>query len=253
MSVLALYNIKGGVGKTAAAVNIGYCATLEDITTLIIDLDPQGSATYYFRTKPSKKYNAKKLVQGGDVLGKYIKGTDFINLDILPSHLSLRSLDILFNKKSHSKKRLQNILKPLKKQYPLIILDCPPNISLETENIFRATDVILIPFIPTTLSLLGYDRVLEYFQQKALNTSCIKVFFSMVAQRKSMHKQIMKKMVLDDSHFFNIAIPYSSEVEKMGIHREPVLVTKPNSKASAAFIRLWNETKPFLFLPQRNI
>lgn len=246
MSIVSLYNIKGGVGKTAAAVNLSYIASRENNATLLIDLDPQGSATYYFRIRPSKKFGAKKLLKGGEAVEKYIKGTDFDNLDMLPAHLSFRSLDVLFHEKAHPKKRLQKILEPLRREYTTIILDCPPNISLESENVFRTSDAILVPFIPTSLSLLGYTKIIEFFDKQQLDHTRIKVFFSMVESRKNMHQDMVKQMLSEDPHFLNISIPYSSDVERMGIHREPVVVTKPRIKASVAFRQLWEQTRLFL-------
>lgn len=243
MHTVALYNIKGGVGKTAAAVNLAYLAARDHIPTLLCDLDPQGSATYYFRIKPSKKFNAKKLVKGGKSLEKNIKGTDFEDLDLLPADLSFRSLDLLLNDMKHSKKQLRKVLEPLEEEYDLIILDCPPNITLESENVFRAADNVLVPFIPTSLSVVGYNKLLEFFKKREMDDSHIFAFFSMVEGRKKMHKELIDKMSREDSHFIDVQIPYAADVEKMGLFREPVIATKPRSKAALAFEELWRTTK----------
>ena len=94
MTIFALYNIKGGVGKTAAAVNLSYLASKEGFATLLIDLDPQGSASFYFRLKSEKKFTSKKLLRGGKNIAASVKGTDFFNLDALPSTLSFRKMDV---------------------------------------------------------------------------------------------------------------------------------------------------------------
>ena len=88
MTVLSVYNIKGGVGKTATAVNLSYLAANEDKSTLLCDLDPQSSATYYFRIKPKMKTGLKPLVKGKKSLEKNIKGTDYNCLDLLPADFS---------------------------------------------------------------------------------------------------------------------------------------------------------------------
>ncbi len=115
MRTIALYSNKGGVGKTAAAVNLSYLSAQTGAKTLICDIDPQSSATYYLRVKPKLKSGAKGFLNGGKKFYKSIKGTDYDNLDLLPADFSHRRLDIAFNQLKRSKNRLKQILKPLKK------------------------------------------------------------------------------------------------------------------------------------------
>ena len=114
MSTLALYSNKGGVGKTTTAVNLSYLAARTGSKTLICDLDPQGSATYYFRVRPKLKSGAKAFIKGGKNVYKSVKGTDYENLDLLPADFSLRNLDLTFDKLKRSKMRLGQILNPFK-------------------------------------------------------------------------------------------------------------------------------------------
>ena len=94
MTTLALYSNKGGVGKTATAVNLAYLAAQSGKTTLICDLDPQASATFYFRVKPRLKRKAQGFVKVGKPIDRSIKGTDYEGLDLLPADFSHRNLDI---------------------------------------------------------------------------------------------------------------------------------------------------------------
>ena len=94
MRVLATYNIKGGVGKTATTVNLAYLASQQGIRTLVWDLDPQGAASYYFRVKAKVKGGGKKLIKGRTDLDARIKATDFPGLDLLPADFSYRHLDL---------------------------------------------------------------------------------------------------------------------------------------------------------------
>ncbi len=175
--IYACYNIKGGVGKTAATVNLAYLSAVSGKQTLICDLDPQGSTTFYFRIRPGKKHSKKSLLEGGKKIDKNIRETDFENLHLLPADLSYRNLDLSLDDEKKSKKRLKSVLKPYQSMYDAVFLDCPPNITLLSENIFWAADCIIVPVIPTTLSHLTFGKLLEFFEVKKLESKKITAFF----------------------------------------------------------------------------
>ena len=188
MKIIALYNIKGGVGKTATAVNLAYLAASEGYRVLLFDLDPQSAATFYFRIKPKLKKGIKKLISNAQVIDKRIKGTDYEGLDLLPSDTSMRKMDLLLYGAKKNTKILRSILEPMKNQYDLLFLDSPPNITLVSENIFYAADYILVPVIPTPLSLRTFEQINRFFMKKKIDTAKIIPFFSMVERRKKVHK-----------------------------------------------------------------
>jgi len=243
MKTIALYSIKGGVGKTAAAVNLAYITAKEGNFTLICDLDPQSAATYYFRIRASKKFSANKFIKGGKNIDKNIKGTDFLNLDLLPSKLSYRNFDLALDALKNSTTKLKQLFKQVENDYDYLFLDCPPGISLLSENIFNAADIILVPIIPTTLSIRTYIKLLKFFKKNKLNITKIYPFFSMVEKRKSLHQDTIKKIGKKKNNFLISHIPYRSDVEKMGIFRQPVPEYEPYSPASESYFRLWDEVK----------
>lgn len=243
MKTIALYSIKGGVGKTAACANLAYLAAQGQVATLLCDLDPQGSSTFYFRIRPKSKHNSRRFLKGGKRIDKAIRGTDFEGLDLLPADLSYRNLDIQLNDYSKSRNRLKGLLTELKGTYDYIFLDCPPNITLVSENVFAAADVILVPMIPTTLSLITYRKLTQFFDTAGLNGKKLVPFLSMVERRKRMHRETIREIMAAGINPLNIVIPYSADVERMGFHRAPLTHYRPTSTGGMAFTKLWQEVQ----------
>jgi cellulose biosynthesis protein BcsQ len=243
MTTLAIYSNKGGVGKTTTAVNLSYLSGQSGAKTLICDLDPQGSATYYFRVKPKLKSGAKGFIKGGKQVYKSVKGTDYENLDLLPADFSLRNLDVSFNEMKRSKMRLRKILKPFQDEYDVIILDCPVTISILADNIFNAVDYTLVPLIPTTLSVRTYKQLLSFCKKNNYDAGRIYSFFSMVDRHKKMHRELMTTVSKAFNGVLQSFIPYLAQIEKMGIYREPVAVSSPGSVASRSYQNLWRKVQ----------
>jgi cellulose biosynthesis protein BcsQ len=241
MKILATYNIKGGVGKTAAAVNLAYLATRGGARTLVWDLDPQGAATFYFRVKPRVKGGSKRLLRGKGELDARIKGTDYPNLELLPADFSYRHMDIVLDDAKKPTNRLRKLLKPLARQYDYLVLDCPPSISLVSEAVFRAADVLLVPIIPTTLSLRTLEQLLQFRADHGLDGVAVLPFFSMVDRRKKLHRSVLESLPAEVPQLLTTAIPYASDVERMGLAREPLNAFAPRCRAARAYQALWAE------------
>ncbi|WP_305910098.1 ParA family protein [Methylomarinum sp. Ch1-1] len=243
MTVIAAYNIKGGVGKTSTAVNLAYCAAQQGHQTLIWDLDPQGASSYYFRIKAKVKGGGKSLVAGDRDLDALIKGTDFENLDMLPADFSFRNLDLRLDERKKPTRRLQKLLKPLREEYQLIFLDCPPNISLLSEAVFEAADILLSPVIPTSLSIRSLAQLKRFLEEHKLKNLKLMPFLSMADRRKKMHREVMAHLVEDYPELLETVIPCASDIERMGLERMPVAVFAGKSRASEAYRALWREVE----------
>jgi chromosome partitioning protein len=240
MFITSLYNLKGGVGKTASCVNFAHMAARDGYKVLLWDLDPQGAASFYYNAQPKEKVTAKKIIEHTLDLEEAIMATPYEGLDIIPADLSARKLDLLLDDKS-SKKQIRNLLKTVADTYDFVFIDCPPGFSSLADNIFFASDAVLMPVIPTTLSIRTYEIVKHYFEEKG-DVEKLMCFFTMVDIRKNMHKDVMLQLH-KDKRFFEYYIPYLSDVEKMGVHHAPLETFAPSSYAATCYRALWNEIK----------
>jgi chromosome partitioning protein len=241
MKIIACYSNKGGVGKTATSVNLAYASAMKGRSTLLCDLDPQGASGFYFRVKPSKKLQNKAFFK--DVKGflDAIRASDFDNLDLLPANLTYRDFDIFLSRMKNSRSRLTKALKELKSDYDVVILDCPPNISLLSENVFKTADKIVVPVIPTTLSVRTFEQLNDFFKENEYQRKKIMPFFSMVQNSKKLHKETMITLRKNYKSLLKNYIPFSSEIEKMGVHRAPVVTFAGKDFAANVYSDIWNE------------
>ncbi len=242
MVTLAIYNLKGGVGKTAASINLAYSFAREGYKTLVWDLDPQGSSSFYLGASATVKNESRKLLNSEMELADAIQSTAYENLDIIPADISARHADILLHEMKQSRRKLLSLLTPLKKDYDIVILDSPPGISVLHDAVFVAADWVLMPNIPTTLSIRSYETVDRYFKENDLDRSKIKCFFSMVDHRKNLHHEVMNEFY-KDKFFLKSYIPYLSDVEKMGLHAAPLETFAASSYAAQCYRDLWKEIR----------
>ena len=242
MKVIACYSNKGGVGKTATAVNLAYSLSSAGVRTLLCDLDPQGASGYYFRLKPSKKLTDARFFDDAKQLRKAIRESDFENLDILPSNPSYREFDILLSQMRAGQPHLGRALSGVEKDYEVVVLDCPPNMSLLSSYIFETADAVVVPVIPTTLSQRTLEQLIKVFRKKNLQTKKLHCFFSMVQRAKNLHQDTIEDMRNSyGKRFLTAQVPFASDVEKMGVHRAPVMVTARSSPAAQAYVSLCEE------------
>jgi cellulose biosynthesis protein BcsQ len=243
--IIGSYAIKGGVGKTATVVNLAYLAASEGAHTLIWDLDPQGAVSFYFRVQPGRRGGIKRLLRGGDALRSAIRSTDYANLDLLPADTSHRKVERLLHRSDKPHKLIGSRLKGLDEHYDYVFLDCPAGMSLLHESVLRHLDALVVPLIPTTLSLRTYSQLLEMLERVPHGAETLELmpFFSMCDRRKRMHSEIMAGVLSGGAPPLSSAVPYAVEVERMGNKRMPVDRFAGTSDAAVAYRALWGEIK----------
>ena len=246
MKTIATYSIKGGVGKTSAAVNLGALAAADGLRTVLWDLDPQGAASYLLRIKPKVKGGGRRLIRDRDPL-EVMKGTDVEGLDLLPADFSYRNLDLELDRRKRPLAGVGRVLGRLADDYDLAILDCAPSISLVSENVFSAAELLLVPLIPSTLSVRTLDQLRAFLAGVDHAAPDVLAFFSMVDRRKRLHRELVASL----PGVADAAIPAASAVELMGLTRAPVVVTAPRHKAALAYAALWAGTREAAGLPAR--
>lgn len=240
MKVLATYSIKGGVGKTTSAVNLASEAARAGARVLVWDLDPQGAASFYLRTKARVKGGTGRLVRDKGELADHVRGTDVGAVHLIPADFSLRHLDLHLDATKRPTERIATLLAPLDDRYDVAFLDCPPSISLASESVFGAAGALLVPVIPTTLSARTLAQLAGFLEADP-DAPALLPHFTMVDRRKRLHREQLEALAAAWPVFLSTSIPAASAVERMGVERAPVAAFAPASAAARAFRDLWAE------------
>jgi chromosome partitioning protein len=227
--LIAVYSLKGGVGKTTLAVNLAAESALRrGKKTLLWDLDPQSGASFILGHEPDKKARAKSVFERDVSPNKLIQKTAIAGLDLLPADISLRGLDGLLANLG-KKKRLAKLVEAIGVQYDRIFLDCPPGLTETSEQMMRAADVIIVPVIPSPLSQRALDDVVSHLKEHHKGHAPLLPVFSMVDRRRNLH---IAATATDPDW---PRIPMASAVEQMAVHRAPVGVFAHRSPSGEAF------------------
>ena len=140
-------------------------------------------------------------------------------------------------------RKLSKLLAPLAAEYDVVFLDCPPSVSLVSENVLHAADLIVVPLIPTTLSVRTLEQLSDFVEEFKGHRPDILAFFSMVDRRKKLHREITEKLAAERYEVARTLIPALSVIEMMSVERAPVAVFAPSSAAAKAYRGLWAELR----------
>ena len=243
MTIVAVYNMKGGVGKTTCAVNLGYLAAQSGRKTLIWDLDAQAAATFALRVSPEETRFGKAALRNAEVWRDAVRETDHLDLDLLPADFSYRNLDRFLDQLGDPKRVMRRMLAELGSEYGLVLLDCPAGFTALSEAVIASVDVLLVPTIPTTLSM---RTLLRLTQSLGPGAPAVLPFVSMMDRRKALHASLARWAENHPEMFLRAQIPYASSVEQMGVRRAPVAIYDARDPAARAFANLWREVEAHL-------
>ncbi len=241
MRVIAFYNLKGGVGKTASAVNIAHLASRSRLRTLLWDLDPQGAGSWYLGSDEMATFSAKKVLKRKVSPADLVVNTAYDRLSLIPADFSYRGFDLDIERFVNSGAALKRTIDPFGETYSLAVLDCPPSLSRLAEEVFAIADAIFVPVIPTPLSLRAFEQVRAFMKKKKLGHKHLYPFFTMVDMRRNLHRDLVRNPPDALRRLMFPAIPYSTMIEKMGETRAPVTAFAPGHPAAHAYQRLWED------------
>jgi chromosome partitioning protein len=241
--IYAVSNIKGGVGKTTTAVNLAYLSAVAGAATLLWDLDAQGGATYALCGEPHEHASAKKLLAGKRELPELVLATGYPGLDLLPADFSYRNFAVQLAARRHPTERLLKMSRPLREIYAALFLDCPAGISLLSENVLRAADVVIVPLVPTPLSLRMLRQLLDFIAGEGWSDLVLLPFFSMVDRRRALHQELIGSARAEFPQMLATEVPNWSAIERMSVRRAPLVATAPRGPAALIYQQLWREIR----------
>jgi len=225
VKVLALHNLKGGVGKTTTAVHLAHLSARSGRSTLLWDLDAQGAASWILRVRVGKDTRPRRLLRDRENLWEAIRGSDWPCLDVLPADLSLCKLESWLQREDEPERAFARALQDLGGRYERIVLDCPPGLSSLTACVFKAADALVVPTIPSTLSLRALASLYQHVKPERERGLQLLPFLSMLDARKALHREVRAFVREKGLGFLGTEIPYSAQVENMAAQRLPLSVS----------------------------
>lgn len=254
MKTIAVINQKGGVGKTACAYNLAYCFSMQQKTTLLIDLDPSCNATSGFNLPPESTMNSASLILGKENLYNLIKQVYADNIDLwcIPSSIHLALAQRELSTRSFRETLLNNKIEPLRKYWnpagttdnmDYIFIDCSPTLGELTINAIYAADLLLIPISYEDDALEGLNDLFKIMTEIKPT-----VDFRIIRNKKDARKTRTNEYIENKLFNFtkkglvmNTIIRQDETINQAKIERKPILLHAPHSQGKQDFYNLSEE------------
>lgn len=242
--IVAVANQKGGVGKTTTAVNLASAMAMRGLRILLVDVDPQGSASTGVGCKPGEEEpTIYDLLVGACSAGEVLRRTCVDGLDVIPSSRDLVGAEIELVGLPDRERRLADGLRSITPMYDGVLIDCPPSLGLLTLNALVAADGVLIPLQAEYYALEGLSSLLETVTRvrETLNPRLALdgLLITMFDRRNTLARQVRDEV---SRHFaervFGTIVPRNVRLSESPSHGVPVLLYDPGSRGSAAYRRL---------------
>ncbi len=247
MRVWAIANQKGGVGKTTTAVTLGGLLAQRGQRTLLVDTDPHGSMTTYFRYSPDElALSAYSLFEGRDVdPALLIKPTRFDHLQILPASMALATLDRQLGAKSGMGLVLKRALGQLSERYDYVLIDCPPMLGVLMVNALAACDHLVMPVQTEFLALKGLERMVGtlamIMRSKGLDIprTIVPTMFDRRTRASAETLRLLKERFADD--LWRRVIPVDTQFREASRAGVPLSMMMPEARGVGAYQRLLSD------------
>ena len=245
---IAIFNQKGGVGKTTTNINLAACLALKGKKVLILDIDPQGNTTsgIGIRKKGLEKTTYEVLIDETMKVEEAILPTIVKNLDIVPASVQLAGAEIELVKLEGREKRLKRALDSVRDKYDYIFIDCPPSLGLLTINSLTAVDSVLIPIQCEFYALEGVSQLVSTIDlvRKSLNPKLEiqGVILSMFDGRTNLSIQVVNEVKkYFKSKVYSTVIPRNIRLAEAPSFGLPITEYDPKSKGALAYLEFAEE------------